>query len=235
MEISGIYQIQSRIKPEKIYIGSAINMYKRWGEHINSLRRQKHKNLKLQVHYNKYGESDLQFSILLGCKKEELIRNEQSFIDALNPYFNICKIAGSTMGVIPSIDTRKKQSRAKKGKPSPKKGIPINESQKQKLRDFYKINPFPCPRKGKKANDKTIINLRISHTGKKQSLETIEKRVSKIRKKIIQFNENNSIIKEWDSISETRNAGFEPSSVGRCCNGIAKSTGGFKWKYKNIA
>ena len=98
MNTSAIYKIQSILKPEKVYIGSAVNYSKRKYSHLYELRRNKHHSKILQNHYNKYGESDLHFSVLLGCEKEDLIRNEQFFIDSYNPYFNICRTAGSCMG-----------------------------------------------------------------------------------------------------------------------------------------
>ena len=57
MIISGIYKIQSIIKPERCYIGSAVNIQKRWRDHKRELRNNKHSNKKLQNHCNKYGES----------------------------------------------------------------------------------------------------------------------------------------------------------------------------------
>lgn len=109
MNISGIYKIQSKVKPEKIYIGSAVNMSKRWWTHLQDLQRGNHHNKILQNHYNKYGASDLQFSILLGCDKEDLLKNEQYFIDSYKSVFNICKIAGSQLGVIHSEESKEKQ------------------------------------------------------------------------------------------------------------------------------
>jgi group I intron endonuclease len=99
MKISGIYQIQSKIKPERIYIGSAININSRWNMHLFRLRKKEHHSIKLQNHYNKYRESDLQFSVLLGCDKGDLIKIEQYFIDSYNPWFNIAKKAGSALGI----------------------------------------------------------------------------------------------------------------------------------------
>ena len=81
-KVSGIYKIQSLSHPERCYIGSAVNIDKRKKEHLNNLRKNKHANKKLQSHFNKYGETDLSFSLLLGCGKEDLIKNEQYFIDS---------------------------------------------------------------------------------------------------------------------------------------------------------
>jgi group I intron endonuclease len=98
MRISGIYKIQSRIKPERVYIGSAGNIYQRFAEHRSDLLTQSHGNPKLQRHYNKYGLADLRFSVITGCSRDTLIAYEQFYIDVLDPYFNICKTAGSNIG-----------------------------------------------------------------------------------------------------------------------------------------
>ena len=112
----GIYRISSKIKPISFYIGSAINIEKRWGDHLNRLKNGKHINTILQNHYNKYGILDLTFSVLLECDKEDLLKNEQYFIDSLNPTFNICKIAGSNLGRKFSDEHKLKISIALKGK-----------------------------------------------------------------------------------------------------------------------
>lgn len=144
MKNSGIYKIQSKVKPERVYIGSAVDIKDRWNNHQRKLRNNHHENRRLQNHFSKYGESDLVFSILIGCEKETLIENEQFFIDSHNPFFNIAKIAGSQLGCHwrlsektkqkmrkpRSLETRRKIADGKRGK---KRG-PMSEEQKQKLR-----------------------------------------------------------------------------------------------------
>lgn len=99
MNISGIYKIESKLKPNRVYIGSAICILHRWNTHLCQLRKNKHHSKKLQRHYLKYGESDLVFSILLGCDKEDLIKTEQYFLDSYKPYFNNSQTAGSNYGM----------------------------------------------------------------------------------------------------------------------------------------
>jgi group I intron endonuclease len=118
MKISGIYKIESKIKPERIYIGSAVNIGKRWIMHLSHLRRNIHYSKKLQRHFNKYGEADLQFIILLGCNKEDLLNIEQYFLDSYKPYFNNCQFAYSRLGQKASDETRGKISEFNKGKHS---------------------------------------------------------------------------------------------------------------------
>lgn len=145
-KITGIYQIQSKFKPERIYIGSAINIHVRWNRHLNDLRNNRHHSLKLQNHYNKYGESDLQFSIIFRCTRKQLIMYEQHYLNLFNPFFNNRKKADSNLGMKYSEEHRKKISVANKGRVlSPEhikkigetsKGRRLSESAKQKLREF---------------------------------------------------------------------------------------------------
>lgn len=88
MIICGVYMIKSVKNPKRYYIGSSIDIKQRWRCHLADLRKNVHHSIKLQRHFNKYGKEDLIFTILMGCDKEYLIKNEQYFIDALKPYFN---------------------------------------------------------------------------------------------------------------------------------------------------
>lgn len=153
--MSGIYQIQSKKKPERIYIGSAINIHVRWMSHLKGLRKNKHHSKTLQRHFNKYGEADLQFSVLAGCDKEDLIRHEQYFLDAYRPYFNTLLVAGSVLGLKHSDETKRKISELQKGK---KRGKRPNWN-------------YPPWNKGKKATPEAIKNQSESHKGKKMPEE----------------------------------------------------------------
>lgn len=115
---SGIYIIFSNQKPDKLYIGSAVNLRERWKRHRRELRRKKHFNAKLTNHVNLYGVDDLLFQVIEYCPKEELIQKEQFWIDFFNPSFNINPTAGSRFGSKQSIKTKllisKKSARALK-------------------------------------------------------------------------------------------------------------------------
>lgn len=167
MILLGIYKIQSQIKSERIYIGSAVSFTKRWNLHLHKLRTNKHENSKLQNHYNKYGESDLQFSILVGCDKEDLIKQEQFFIDFYNPYFNICKKAGSSLGVIRSEETNKKNREKHLGSKNVRFG--------KKLTPQH-IKILSIANKGKTVSLEMKNYLREINLGKKYSEETNKKK-----------------------------------------------------------
>jgi group I intron endonuclease len=133
MKVSGIYQIQSKTKPERIYIGSAISFTKRWRVHLSYLRRGDHHSVKLQNHYTKYGEGDLQFSILLLCEKEDLIKVEQAYLDTYHPWFNVRLIAGSALGWKHSEETKQVMSKKATGRKSPNKGVTFSDEHKKNL------------------------------------------------------------------------------------------------------
>lgn len=122
-KISCIYKISS-IKNGKIYIGSAFNFSRRKYLHIWELKRLKHINQKLQRHFNKYGLDDLVFEIIEVVEdKANLISREQHYIDTLNPWFNICKVAGNCAGRIASPETCMKITKSNLGKKAWNKGL----------------------------------------------------------------------------------------------------------------
>lgn len=170
--LSGIYKIQSKTKTDRCYIGSALDIYIRWRIHKRDLVRQRHHAKKLQNHFNKYGIDDLFFSIVAICDKKELepidkiIRPEQFFIWAYNPYFNSSPTAGSNIGVKMSVSARRKQSLAKKGKYAgknhPNFGKPMPEDLKERLR---------LGNIGRKQSDETRRKRSLSMQGKKMPPE----------------------------------------------------------------
>ena len=102
MRASGIYKITNTANG-KIYVGSAKDFSQRWGMHKYQLRRGKHHSPYMQKAYNKHGEGSFVFEIMLVCSKEDLIFYEQRALDALSPCdpsigYNICKVAGSSLG-----------------------------------------------------------------------------------------------------------------------------------------
>lgn len=107
MNNTGIYKISNNID-ERIYIGSAVSFIIRFKNHKSDLINGKHKNILLQNFVNKYGITSINFEILELCEKEKLIQREQYYIDTLCPKFNICKVAGNTLGKPHRQETKNK-------------------------------------------------------------------------------------------------------------------------------
>lgn len=99
---SGIYQILC-IPTGKIYIGSAVDLRRRWADHRKTLRRSSHRNSYLQHAWDKYGEDAFFFSVLEFVPTERLLIAEQHWIDTTNCCnehvgFNLSVTAGSNLG-----------------------------------------------------------------------------------------------------------------------------------------
>lgn len=167
--ISGIYKIQSKIKSDRCYIGSAININLRWRMHINQLKTNKHHSIKLQRHFNKYGISDLEFSVLYECEKERLISIEQFFIDSHKCYFNCSPTAGSTLGSKRTPEQMvylrgwKHTEEAKRKMSQSRKGIPMSAEAIEKTRRAHI---------GKHLSEETKKKISKSHMGIRPSEET---------------------------------------------------------------
>src|SRR5579872_5334393 len=110
----GIYLFKSSANG-KIYIGQSIILKTRKGCHFNSLKRQTHRNKYLQRHYNKYGQSDLGFSILEFCPQEKLNEREIFWIKKLKSLapngFNLteggdCPIRARKRHTIINVETK---------------------------------------------------------------------------------------------------------------------------------
>lgn len=115
LKFAGIYQIFCIVN-NKRYIGSSINITKRWYAHSTLLKNNNHCSSYLQNTFNKYGIGNFKFSVLEKVSKiEELINREQFWLDYFESYkpekgFNVRKIAESNFGVYQSEETRKKRS-----------------------------------------------------------------------------------------------------------------------------
>lgn len=189
-KIIGIYKIQSISKPNKIYIGSSINIKNRWSRHSVDLKGNRHENYKLQRHYNKYGKDDLVFEILEECNKEDILKIEQIYLDTLNPKFNICRIAGTYKGVKQtkkSLNKRKGRTswnKGLKGKDNPMTGNKhCSEETKKKLSELFKGKP--SNRKGVVLSEETrqkISNAKKGQVAWNKGLKTGAKSSSQFKK-----------------------------------------------------
>lgn len=192
---SGIYQILNKING-KSYIGSAVDINNRWALHRSHFKNNQNSQY-LQNAWNKYGEDAWQWNILeYVCNLELLIEIEQYWIDFLetsnfNFGYNICSIAGSSLGLkrseetknklrlkIISEETKKKISEAKKGKPSSMMGKLHSEESKIKMSEAKKGKQY---RLGKLHSEETKKKMSEAKKGKLLSKETKNK-MSELRK-----------------------------------------------------
>ncbi len=78
-KICGVYKI-TNLYNGMIYIGSSIDIYRRWYQHKRELRQNIHNNKHLQNSWNLYGEEAFIFEIIERCLAEDKLKREQYYI-----------------------------------------------------------------------------------------------------------------------------------------------------------
>jgi len=142
---------------DKQYVGQAKDRDYRWKEHRKQLRGYYHHNLYLQRAWCKYGESNFVFVVLeVLDDASKLNERETYWANLLKAEYNIAPAGGSMRGYKHTDEARANMSKANKTKHS--------KEHKQKMSERMKGNQF--------------------NTGRKQSLEHIEKRAIVHRGKI---------------------------------------------------
>ena len=116
---SGVYVIRC-VREPKIYVGSAVNLALRWKLHLTDLRAGKHHSHKLQRAYRRFGVEAFNFEVVLECPTTDLLGHEQRLLDelrAVDTGYNVCRVAGSRLGMRHSDATRKLLSDKAKQRP----------------------------------------------------------------------------------------------------------------------
>jgi len=167
-EESGIYKISFK-SSRKVYIGSSQNICMRKNSHLCALRGKYHNNKHLQNVFNKYGEEEMKFEVLLYCEIEELLFLEEEQIKQHNSYNNGYNLIETptkgNRGMKMSTESKQKMSKAalKRGRTSGS----FTEEQVKKIRQKF----FDGERIGKlaeefKSNRKTIRECAYLYTYK---------------------------------------------------------------------
>ncbi len=117
----GIYMIRNKTT-NKVYIGQSTDISLRWKDHKSLLNKGTHHSKYLQNAWNKYTESDFEFTILLECEKDKLDEIEQYFIlnfDSIAPYGYNCNYGGKSGKL--TEEAKQHLSEINKGSKHPKK------------------------------------------------------------------------------------------------------------------
>ena len=156
--MNGIYKI-TNLPTGRFYIGSAVDVDRRWKRHANDLDAQRHHNSKLQRAWNKYGQAAFTFELLEEVSDLTiLLEREQHYMDTLKPFYNINPKAGSALGYKHTDESKHKNSehtrrvwasltpeeRAARGKEHAEKirGKTHTEETRQKMSEAHKRKPM---------------------------------------------------------------------------------------------
>lgn len=196
---SGIYLITNLVN-NKCYIGSSCNLRRRIKEHKRKLSQNKHENAILQHSVDKYGLDNFTFIILLYCSKSDTLLYEQKAIDKYKPYYNICQIAGNSLGYKHTDIAKSKIKQAVSGKKH-------SEVSKQKMRELHKLNPSKGML-GKRHSEESKQKIGIKHSNKIVSEETkLKMRLAHLGKKLSQEHRdavNSAKAKRYANIREEK-------------------------------
>lgn len=124
-----VYYIINKLNGD-VYIGSSLEVKKRFNKHKSQLKRGIHHSAILQRAWNKYGEDNFDFIIKDEVEFDLLIETEQKHIDDTKPKYNINQIAGDvpTRGKYGREHPRYKKEPWNKGLKGVQKGLKGNEN-----------------------------------------------------------------------------------------------------------
>jgi len=199
LDSQGIYKITNLING-KFYIGSTVDLDKRWKNHKRALNKEVHHSSLLQYDWNFYGKDVFVFEIIEEVlNKSFLIGLESYYFGVLRPEYNMCPPFKSRFGIKHSDETKRKiglkslgrrhSIETKKKISETHKGIKLSDEHRQKLSKSHI---------GKRPSQETLKKLRESHLGNKSALgnkwsEEAKKKLSEIRKERFKNKENHPV------------------------------------------
>lgn len=218
-----IYGLSDTISGQLRYIGKTLNVYRRLQRHINERHiHDSHKDRWIRNVIDCGGK--IEIFIIDIVNEKTWVFWEQHYI----AYFKFLgvKLTNGTNGgdEPPSTKGRKhseysktKMSNSKKGKPIPWLNN-VNPKTKEHLEKISNsLKGRKSPNKGKKFSEEFRNKLSNAST-------------SKI--KVVQLDQNNNVIKIWNSINEAQKT-LQIRHISEVCNNkrYHKTSGGFFWKY----
>ena len=199
---SGIFKITNIING-KFYIGSSVNVLKRWAVHKSLLNQNKHHSPYLQNSWNKYGKDNFIFEILEYCNPDKniLMLIEQMYLDLHTPKYNTNKFASSPLGYKHTLASKDKMRIRKLG---------------SKLSDKHRIKLLKV-NIGKTISSQHRLQIKVAH--------------QKAVLQYCRF--TNVFLAEFVSIKDAGKAtNIHPNNITAVLKGRSKYTKDYIWKYK---
>lgn len=237
-----IYLIHNKITKKK-YIGQTNNFKDRFKKHIRYAKAVRAKSI-LHNSIRKHGIDNFEYSLLIDvkAKNEKWLRYK---LNKLEIYF-----IRQYSSLIPNGYNMTKGGKGAvglSGKFHHLYGKHLSETTRNKISEANKkIKGTDHHWYGKKHKEETKLKIGNAQKGifnhmfgKKSSLESRKKMsISRMgsknykAKKILQFDFNGNLIKEWDCVMDViRNLNFS-NNISACARGEIKKSHGFVWRYK---
>jgi len=214
---AGVYALICRVT-NKNYVGGSVNLANRLLDYMQPAYLAKQANRPILRAIVKYGIVNFAFIVLETCNPSETLTREQYWLDLLNPDYNLCRKAGSTLGVPLSVEAKAKLSAARLGKShSLETRKLMSETRKGTNAYWY----------GKKHNEVSKAKISAAKQGvlhpqygKTRPAETIAlmRANHPHSKRIYQYDfDQLTLVSQFDSIREAANlTGISRSYLSRC-------------------
>lgn len=209
--VCGIYKI-TNIVNEKCYIGQSHNIYDRWIRHRSRAFQVNDSNYNSYFYRSirKYGLDKFRFEILEECVDSNLSEREKYYIglfDSNNPLHGYNMTLGG--------EGRLLQNRNR-----------VIDLWNQ---GFF-IGEIAKLISGSRNTVKQILTEYQIDFGLENHIRWIKRR----SREIDQYDRNMNFLKTWPSTNEIeRKLHINKKSISNCCNYLAKTAGGYKWRYAN--
>lgn len=231
---SGIYVIL-QLSTGLHYVGSAVQLKRRWDRHRSDLMAARHHNQKLQRAWDKYGESDFRFDVAEECSPESLVEREQYWLDNTRPFFNILRIAYSAIGYKHTAEAKMKmgersrlawaatsvEERTRRAANHAKKicGSVHTESTRRKMSESHK---------GKALTEAQLFNLTLS-----RNPESVAKRADAISRWYVVTNPDGVELEVKNMSAFCRSNDLCQSSMNSLARGKGKQHKGWKCRLRD--
>jgi len=211
----GVYEIVNTIN-KKRYVGSSVNIKRRWQTHKSKLRKGIHENEHLQRAWNKYGENCFEFHILRTTERGEHLRLENELLATGNYEYNIgTKVGAAMLGRNHTEETKRKISALHSGENHPMYGKHLPKITRDKI---------SASNKGKRRSEKSRKRLSESKSGKNHPL--YGKHLSESHRKKLSIAHSGNNAYQWISftddelkqMNEMRNNGLTYENIAETFN-----------------
>ena len=195
MKKCGIYQIINIVNGKR-YVGSAVDIEKRFKDHLFLLNKNNHHSRYFQNAWNKYGNSAFVFVVLEETRKEKevLLEKEQYWLDFYRSYdgkygYNISPTAGTCLGIKKSEESNRKNRERQIGEKS--HSAKLMWVQVNEIRERYKKENI------------TYLQLSKEYGVAKGTIQNVVKG-SKWKQKDYKHESKCKIILNWSLVKEIR-------------------------------
>lgn len=245
-----IYKISNNLN-NKVYIGSSIDVERRWRQHKEASINEKdhHYNYPLMVAFREFGIANFTFEVVDTLPDyQAMIQAEHDWIIKENCVvsngYNQTDNTNSPMfdpNVAKKMSDTKRDKYGKRVSEIDSNGNIIDvwdslaEAGEKTGLDRFKISDV-CNGRRLTTGDRTFRFLdeeeNIIIPGVKVN-QVQTNRITKTSRKVIKMDDNNNILQTYDSVAlAASDNNCDASAISKVCNGKRNKCGGFKWMYQ---